>query len=98
MVYRKDLARVAADAQEKSGFDFDIVYNFLSNVCKVNRFSVKTIAEKIKATPGKIYIDSENMLFNAPQSYTANVVSTWDDDGAAYWEGRILARQEAYNG
>ena len=89
---RADLRRLAIYAQEKSGFDFDSVYSFLFKVCKENKWSVGVIWEKIIATPGKIYIDERNQMFKMPEVATA---ARGNDEGADYWEGRILARQEA---
>lgn len=95
MKYRMDLSRTAREAAEKSGFNFDIVYHFLWNVIKDNHWNVKIIREKINTTDGKIFIDEKNWLSNMPRS-AENVNDRWSDEGADYWEGRILARQEAY--
>ena len=91
MVYRKDLSRIAESAAEKSGFDFDIVYNFLWKVIKENNLTVKAIKGKIKATKGEIFISSANRLYMENQHHD----NRWHTDEADYWEGRILARQEA---
>ena len=93
MKYRMDLSRTAREAAEKSGFNFDMVYDFLWKVITENHWSVKIIREKIKATPEKIFIDANNQLFKMQRS--AENVSRWNDASADYWEGRILARQEA---
>lgn len=93
MKYRMDLSRTAREAAEKSGFNFDMVYDFLWKVITENHWSVKIIREKINAMPGKIFIDANNQLFKMPRS--AENVSRWNDASADYWEGRILARQEA---
>lgn len=89
-----DLSRAAREAAEKSGFDFDTVYNFLWKVIIENHWSVNIIREKINAMPGKIFIDANNQLFKMPRSFAENV-SRWNDASADYWEGRILVRQEA---
>lgn len=93
MKYRMDLSRAAREAAEKSGFDFDTVYNFLWKVIIENHWSVNIIREKINTMPGKIFIDANNQLFKMPRSFAENV-SRWNDASADYWEGRILARQE----
>jgi len=90
--YRADLKRTAIEAAEKSGFDFIEVYSFLFGCFKENSWSVKTIREKIKVTEGKIFLDWANQMFRMPQrSYAPR----GNDECADYWEGRILARQEA---
>ena len=95
MKYRMDLSRTAREAAEISGFDFDNVYHFLWKVIKENHWSVKIIREKIKTTPGKIYIDWKNQMFRMPERATYGIAQRGNDEGADYWEGRILARQEA---
>ena len=92
---RADLRRLAIYAQEKSGFDFDSVYNFLFKVCKENKWSVGVLWEKIEVTPGKIYIDWKNQMFRMSERATHGMLKLENNDGADYWERRILARQEA---
>lgn len=92
MKYRMDLSRTAREAAEKSGFNFDMVYDFLWKVITENHWSVKIIREKINATSGKIFIDANNQLFKMPK--LAGNVSRWNDASVDYWEDRILARQE----
>ncbi len=93
MKYRMDLSRTAREAAENSGFNFDMVYDFLWKVITENHWSVKIIRGKINAIPGKIFIDANNQLFKMPR--LAENVSRWNDASADYWEGRILARNEA---
>lgn len=95
MMYRMDLSRTAREAAEISGFDFDSVYHFLWKVIKENHWSVKIIREKIEATPGKIYLDWKNQMFRLPERELYGIAQSGNDECADYWEGRILARQEA---
>ena len=95
MGYRGDLKRTAIEVAEKSGFEFIEVYSFLFQVIKENHWSVKIIRGKIEATPGKIYIDWKNQMFRMPERATYGIAQRGNDEGADYWEGRILARQEA---
>ena len=90
MAYRKDLSRVAITTAEQSGFDFHIVYDFLWKVIKENNLTVKAIKNKIRASQGEIFIDSENRLYKEGQHHTIRCSAMAD-----YYEGRILARQEA---
>ena len=89
MKYRMDLSRTAREAAEKTGFDFDIVYNYLWKVIKTNHWSVKTIREKIQATPEKIFIDEKNLMEKMHRTGAVRCGASAD-----YWENRILARQE----
>lgn len=91
MIYRGDLSRTSREAAEISGMDFDIIYHFLWDCIKKNHWNVKIIREKIKVFPGKVFLDEGNQLFKMPR-YAGTVEVS---NSADYWEGRILARQEA---
>ncbi len=95
MKYRMDLSRLTRELAEKSGFSFEVVYDFLWKVITKNHWNVKVIREKAQATSGKIFIDGSNQLFMMPKTYAENI-GRGDGEGADYWEGRILARQEMY--
>lgn len=93
---RKDLLRKSnqiveiVERQKGRGLvDVDSVYWFLFRYCKYHGVGVKNI--EIKVRFNRVEIDELNALYFRKN---AIVPERWNDDGADYWENRILARQE----
>ena len=93
--YRRDVSRVANKAAEESHIGFKMAYYFIFKVLKERQCGLNYVRENIKAFPGVIIIGEDELFtlqFNSNTSYSNSNVY---NNGADYWEGRILARQES---
>lgn len=92
---RPDLWRFSCEAAEVAGFAPESVYSFFF---KVGRdMGVNPLNLQVQVSSGRIWIDEKNsMVLYRPESDSAPAFGGAYTPGAAYWEGRILARQEDY--
>ena len=90
---RPDLWRFSCEAAEVAGFAPESVYSFLFNVGR--ELGVNPRALQVQVSQGRIWIDDQNnMVLYRPEADSAPAFGGAYTAGAAYWEGRILARQE----
>ncbi len=88
---RRDVAHIANDLAEKSGFSSELVYCFLTNCGKY--LSKNPRLYKWDAVPGYVFMVDDPDNFHLGERPVRNFSF---DEEAYYWESRILAKQEAW--
>ena len=86
---RPDLWRFSCEAAEAAGFAPECVYSFFFKVGR--ELGTNPVTLPVQVSKGRIWVDDQNNMVLFQPAAPALL----DSPGAAYWEGRILARQEA---
>lgn len=93
MHYRPEVAHLSHELALESDLSVQAVYFWLMDVGRAMGMNPRRLA--FRACPGKIVLASDPDNYRLEEVRQSRPASR-DDGAAAYWEDRILARQEAY--